>query len=196
MSSPYAHLLNDDQRARRVITSDPISGTVIPGGFLLGEWRCNSGDYHDVVFPPGYGGGQAAIPHYASGGSEIVSETDGVRWMQDRDHPIGALMNADGSLSNDVYLHRTEGRSRIFFFDNTYKVCVNAVNAFGMRTNEQLGYSYEYGSKTIPIPKGGIFVLIDGSGSRVHIVHAESGDCAYDLNAGHYGVMVWKLPNG
>lgn len=193
MSGPYAHLLNSDSRAVRAIDDDVPGGVLLPGGYLLGQWHGNIGDYHDIIYQKGYRGGDAAIPHYASGGTVMVSETDGVWWGQDKDHPIGALMKPDGSLSEEVFYYRPEGRTRVFFLNNTYKVCVNAVDVIGARTYEQLGYRFEVGPSEVQIPKGGILVVLDGSGADAHVVHAQSGDHAFTLSAGLHGMTVWKL---
>jgi hypothetical protein len=197
MTAPFASVMEDP---RRITYVQHDGGTLLAGGYMLTQWRVDGdGEYGMAKYPPGYVGGTVAVPHTITGGSELVSEENGVRWIQDIDHPAGARLNPDGSIVDEAsYDTRVAGWEISFYKKGTHRLCVNGVNAFGRRNYELLGKVYYKGPADVVIHKGGIFVLVRGGVAGIevpeypHVIYSPDSERTVALSDGGRGVSIWK----
>lgn len=210
MTLPFTHrielgifdpdLEDTDPRARRFIRPEPDIG-IAAGGWLIGSWRGDIGDYFDIKYAGSKADDSATFVLYPSGGIEAVSLVDDTRWVCDKDHPWGGKLNPDGTVDDKPFLARPVGRVRIYMRANgTHRVCFAPVDAFGARTFEQIKAQHVIGPTSVVIPKDGIFALEFGrivvAGVEIseapHVVYAETGPQVLDIPAGTYGTVACK----
>jgi hypothetical protein len=194
----YSEQLYTNPRAKRRLEPRIV---YTGNGFQITEFVGGEGDYWDVKFPES---SILTMPYFSlfpRGGMEAVSEIDGIWYMADKDHPYSVKLNPDGSPSSEPHYIRLAGRTRMFFKEDTHRLCIYPINGLGEPAMDLIEFKHVRGPSDILLPKGSMFVVASGEvlvdGRNVvgpNVVHVKTRDNVPARMMEHsYGAIAWKV---
>jgi hypothetical protein len=195
--SKFTELLTNDPRAKR---KADVRVIFEGHGFQITELSGGVGDYWDVKWHDELDVREVGYRNLCiSGRLDCINENDGQWFYNDAQHPMSAKFADDGSLTDEAHLIRSPGVTRLFFGDNTKRLCIYPLDAFGQVSDELVRGTYADGPTSFTLSRGMLLVLSIGgataNGAAIqspNVVFAKTQDVQIDLLASSHGAVLWK----